>query len=133
MKVKKLTTVESAGLIKIKEGTGLEATVKDIVENPKKLQIKELEAAQISRSLHDVNIAVINGNYAIEAGLNAAKDALKAEDKDSLAAKKYANILAVRTGDENREDIKVLVEALTSPEVKKFIEEKYQGAVVPVF
>jgi D-methionine transport system substrate-binding protein len=128
-----LLLLETAGLIKVKEGAGLQATVKDITDNPKKLQFKELEAAQISRSLPDVNLAVINGNYAIDAGLNAAKDALKAEDKDSLAAQTFANYIVVRTGDENREDIKALNEAITSPEVKQFIEEKYEGAVVPVF
>ncbi len=128
-----LLLLESAGLIKVKEGAGLEATVKDITENKLKLKISELEAAQISRSLPDVNLAVINGNYAIEAGLNAATDALKAEDKDSIAAQTFANFVAVRTGDENREDIKALSEAITSPEVKQFIEENYQGAVVPVF
>lgn len=128
-----LLLLESAGLIKVKEGAGLNATVKDIVDNPKKLKIKELEAAQIARSLPDVNLAVINGNYAIEANLNAAKDALKAEDKDSLAAKTFANIIAVRTGDENRDDIKTLIEVITSQQVKDFINEKYKGAVIPVF
>jgi D-methionine transport system substrate-binding protein len=128
-----LLLLQSAGIIKVKEGTGLETTVKDIVENPKNIQIKELEAAQISRSLPDVNLAVINGNYAIEAGLNAATDALKAEDKDSLAAKTFANIITVRTGDENREEIKILDEVITSPEVRDFINEKYKGAVIPVF
>lgn len=119
--------------IAIKDGVGLAATVKDITENPKKIKIKELEAAQISRSLPDVNLAVINGNYAIEAGLNAAKDALKSEDKDSLAAKTFANIVTVRTWDENREEIKILKEVITSKEVKDFINEKYKGAVIPVF
>jgi D-methionine transport system substrate-binding protein len=128
-----LLLLQSAGILKVKEGTGLEATVKDIVENPKNIQIKELEAAQISRSLPDVNLAVINGNYAIEAGLNAATDALKAEDKDTLAAKTFANIITVRTGDENREDIKILDEVITSPEVRDFINDKYKGAVIPVF
>lgn len=128
-----LLLLETAGLIKIKEGAGLNATVKDIVENPKNLEIKELEAAQIARALPDVNLAVINGNYAIEAGLNAAKDALLAEDKDSLAAKTFANIVVVRTGDESREDIKALVEVMTSKETKDFINETYQGSVIPVF
>ena len=128
-----LLLLEAAGLIKVKADAGLAATVKDITENPKKLKIKELEAAQISRALQDVNLAVINGNYAIEAGLNAATDALKAEDKDSLAAKTFANFLAVRTGDEGRAEIKTLGEVLNSQEVKDFINEKYKGAVVPVF
>lgn len=128
-----LLLLQSAGILKVKEGTGLEATVKDIVENPKNIEIKELEAAQISRSLPDVNLAVINGNYAIEAGLNAASDALKAEDKDSLAAQTFANIITVRTGDESREEIKILDEVITSPAVRDFINEKYKGAVIPVF
>jgi D-methionine transport system substrate-binding protein len=128
-----LLLLQSAGILKVKDGAGLEATVKDIVENPKNIKIQELEAAQISRSLPDVNLAVINGNYAIEAGLNAATDALKAEDKDSLAAQTFANIITVRTGDENREEIKLLDEVITSPEVRDFINETYKGAVIPVF
>ncbi|ATW28027.1 MetQ/NlpA family ABC transporter substrate-binding protein [Candidatus Formimonas warabiya] len=128
-----LLLLESAGLIKIKEGSGLNATVKDIVENPHEIQIKELEAAQISRSLPDVNLAVINGNYAVEAGLDVTKDALKSENKDSLAAQTFANIVVVRTGDENRPEIKTLNEVITSPEVRDFINEKYQGTVIPVF
>lgn len=128
-----LLLLQEAGIIKLKDGAGLDATVKDIAENPKNIQIKELEAAQISRSLPDVNLAVINGNYAIEAGLNAATDALKAEDKDSLAAKTFANIIAVRTGDESREEIKILDEVITSSQVRDFINDKYKGAVIPVF
>lgn len=128
-----LILLQTAGIIKLKDGADLNATVKDIEYNPKKIQIKELEAAQLARALQDVNLAVINGNYAIEAGLNAATDALKAEDKDSLAAKTFANIIAVRTGDENRPEIKTLNEALTSAAVKDFINNKYKGAVIPVF
>ncbi|HEX7055957.1 MAG TPA: MetQ/NlpA family ABC transporter substrate-binding protein [Bacilli bacterium] len=128
-----LLLLQDAGIIKVKEDAGLDATVKDITDNPKHIKIKELEAAQISRSLPDVNLAVINGNYAIDAGLNAAKDALKIEDKDSLAAKTFANIVVVRTGDENRPEIKTLVDVITSPEVKDFINRNYQGAVIPVF
>ena len=94
--------------------------------------IVELEAAQIPRSLADCDIAVINGNYAIESGLKVA-DALATESSDSLAATTYGNVVAVREGDENREDIKALIEALTSPEVKAFMENKYEGAVVPMF
>lgn len=125
-----LLLLEKQGLIKVKADAGLNATVKDIIDNPKKIQIKELEAAQLSRALPDVDLAVINGNYAIEAGLNVATDALAKEESDSVAAQTFANIIAIRKGDENREDIKALVEALKSPEVKKFIEEKYKGAVV---
>lgn len=128
-----LLLLQTVGLITLKEDAGLTATVSDIAENPKNLEIKELEAAQIARTLPDVDLAVINGNYAIEAGLNAATDALAKEEKDSLAAQTYANIIAVRAGDENRPEIKALVAALQSDEVKKFIEDTYQGAVVPVF
>jgi D-methionine transport system substrate-binding protein len=108
------------------------ATIKDITENPKKLQIKELEAAQLARSLSDVDIAVINGNYAIDAGLNAESDALAKEEKSSVAATTYANIVVVRKGDESKEGIKALAEALKSEKVKKYIEDTYKGAVVPV-
>lgn len=128
-----LLLLEAQGLIKLAEGAGMNATINDIVENPKKLNIIEIEAAQLARSLEDVDMAVINGNYAIQAGLNVAKDAVAVEAQDSLAAETYANIVAVRKGDENREEIKALVEALTSQEVKDFIESTYEGAVVPKF
>lgn len=127
-----LLLLEAQGLLKLKEGAGLEATRNEIVENPKNLDIVELEAAQIPRSLADCDIAVINGNYAIESGLKVS-DALATESSDSLAATTYGNVVAVREGDENREDIKALIEALTSPEVKAFMESKYEGAVVPMF
>lgn len=128
-----LLLLESQGLIKVKEGAGLKATANDIVENPKNLKIVEIEAAQLARSLQDVDLAVINGNYAIQAGLNAQTDAIATESKDSEAAKTYANILSVRAGDENREDLKALAAALQSEAVKTFIDEKYQGAVVAMF
>ena len=127
-----LLLLEAQGLIKLTEGFGLEATVTDIAENPKNLKIVEIEAAQLPRSLPDVDIAVINGNYAIDAGLNAT-DALTADDPRSIAATTFANILAVRAGDEGREELKALAAALLSETSKKFIEETYQGAVVPVF
>lgn len=127
-----LLLLEQAGLIKVKPGAGLKATRQDIIENPKQLQIQELDAAQIPRSLPDVDLAVINGNYAVEAGLNAGKDALVSEDKNSEAAQTFGNIIAVRKGDENKEAIKALGEVLLSQEIKKFIEEKYQGAVLPL-
>lgn len=127
-----LLLLQEAGLIKVDEAAGLNATTKDITENTKKLEFVELEAAQISRSLADVNVAVINGNYAIEAGLNAAKDALAAESKDSLAAQTFANVIVVRT-DDNRPEFDTLKAVLQSAEVKAFLEEKYQGSVVPVF
>ena len=128
-----LLLLESIGLIKVKPDAGLNATTKDITDNPKKIKIIELEAAQLTRSLQDVDFAVINGNYAIEAGFNVAKDALAKEQADSVGAKNFANIIAVRKGDENREDIKALIEALKSDKVKKFIEDKYQGSVIPIF
>lgn len=128
-----LLLLQAQGLIKLADGVGMEATVVDIVENPKNLVIHEIEAAQLARSLRDVDLAVINGNYAIEAGLNVSKDAIAVEDKDSEAANIYGNIIAVRKGDENREDIKALVEALQSDKIRDFIESTYEGAVVPKF
>jgi YaeC family lipoprotein len=128
-----LLLLEANGLIKLKEGAGLTATVNDIAENPKNLKIVELEAAQIPRSLPDVDAAVINGNFALEAGLNAATDALAIESKDSLAADTFANIIAVRAGDEGRADLKALVSALQSDEIREFINSTYEGAVVPKF
>lgn len=120
------------GLIELKEGVELEATKNDIVKNEKNFKIIEVEAAQLPRSLGDVDVAVINGNYAIEAGLKVS-DALAVEDAKSVAATRYSNIIAVRSGDESNEKTKALVEALTSEDVKKFINDKYDGAVVPSF
>ncbi len=128
-----LLLLESAGLIKVDPKAGITATKNDITDNPKKFKIQEMEAAQVSKTLSDVDLAVINGNYALLAGLNVATDALVKEEKDSLAATTYANILVVREGDENREDLKALVEALKSDKVKKFIKDKYKGSVVPMF
>ncbi|MEF9918447.1 MAG: MetQ/NlpA family ABC transporter substrate-binding protein [Eubacterium sp.] len=127
-----LLLLESKGLIKLNPNAGLGATPKDIIENPKNLSIQELEAAQIGRSLQDVDMAVINGNYALQADLKVA-DALAKEEKDSLAAETYANIIAVREGDEKSDKTKALIDALKSDKVKKFIDEKYQGSVVPIF
>ena len=120
------------GLIELKEGVGLEATKNDIVKNDKNLKIIEVEAAQLPRSLGDVDVAVINGNYAIEAGLKVS-EALAVEDAKSTAATRYSNIIAVREGEEKSEKTAALVEALTSDTVKKFIEDTYDGAVVPSF
>ena len=127
-----LLLLEANGLIKLKEGVGINATKQDIVENPKNLDIQEIEAAQVARTLQDVDIAVVNGNYAIEAGLKVG-DALAIEDSKSLAATTYANIIAVRAGDEKSDAILALIKALESDAVKKFIESKYNGAVVPMF
>ena len=124
-----LSILAQAGLIKMKDGVGVKGTVKDVTDNPKKLVFKELEAPQLPRSLDDVTLAVINSNYALEAKLNPTKDALFIEKKESP----YANILAIRKGDEKRPELVKLAKALTSPDVKKFIDEKYKGAVVPAF
>ena len=126
-----LLLLEEQGLITLKEGADLNATKNDIAENPKNLDILEIEAAQIPRSLQDVDIAVINGNYAIAAGLKVA-DALAAETADSLAAVTYQNVIAVREEDAEKDSIKALVEVLKSDEIKDFINETYQGEVVPV-
>ncbi|HPB40312.1 MAG TPA: MetQ/NlpA family ABC transporter substrate-binding protein [Flexilinea sp.] len=127
-----LLLLEANGLLKIAEGKGLEATAKDIVDNPKKFEIVELEAAQVALSIQDVDIAVVNGNYALSSGLTQA-DILAQESSDSEAAKKYANLVAVREGEEDLPQFVLLKEAITSDAVKKFIEEKYKGSVAPVF
>lgn len=129
-----LMLLEAQGLIKLKDNAGFTATILDIAENPKNLVIKELEAAQLTLSLQDVDMAVINGNYAIQAGLNATTDALAIEDKDSDVIKNnYMNILCVKEGNEKNPAILELVNALKSDKVKTFIEGKYNGAVVPMF
>jgi len=124
-----LLLLEKAKLITLKPDAGITATIQDIVENPKNLDFKELEAPQLPRSFEDVTLAVINTNYALDANLNPTKDALIIEQADSP----YVNILVVRTGDEKRPEIEKLAKALTSPEVKKFIEDKYKGAILPAF
>ena len=124
-----LLILQAAGLIKLKDGGTVSSTVQDITDNPKQLQFSELDAAQVPRAIDDVNIAVINTNFALEAGLNPLKDSLFLEAKDSP----YANILAIRAGDESRPEIQKLLKALQSPEVKKFIEDKYKGAILPSF
>jgi D-methionine transport system substrate-binding protein len=127
-----LLLLADQGLIKLKEGVELDATKNDIVKNDKNFKIVEVEAAQLPRSLGDVDVAVINGNYAIEAGLKVS-EALAVEDAKSVAATLYSNIIAVRGGEESSEKTNALVEALTSETVKKFIEDTYDGAVVPSF
>ena len=126
-----LFLLESLGLIKLKEGTGFNATILDIAENPKQLQIIELEAAQLPKSLPDLDFAIINGNYALEAGLSAKNDGLAAESLDSKATETYVNVVAVRKEDQNSEKIKALVDVLKSAEIKAWIETEYDGAVVP--
>lgn len=127
-----LKLLEAEGLITLDPDAGFLATKLDIVENPLNLDIVEMEAAQLPRVLTDVDMAVINGNYAIDAGLDLS-DALAVEADDSEAASAYANVVAVANGNENSDKIKVLVAALQSDEVKQFMEETYGGAVVPLF
>lgn len=126
-----LQLLASLKIIELKPNAGLLATVKDITANPKKVKIIETEAAQLPRTLQDVDFAVINGNYALEAKI--ADKVLASEDKGSEGAQKFANIIAVKQGDENREDIKALIAALQSDATRKFIVEKYGESVVPVF
>ena len=128
-----LQMLQAGGLITMKEGVGLEATVKDIVENPHNISFKEIESAQTPLVLKDVDFAVINGNYAMQAGLNVQKDALLIEDAKSVGAETYANILVVKEENKDSDKTKALVKAITSDEVKRFMEEKYSGAVIPVF
>lgn len=128
-----LLLLEKAGLIKLKEGVGLEATIKDIDENPKNLDIVEIEAAQTAKILQDVEFAVINGNYALTEGLSANEDALLVEDAQSEGSTTYANVIVVKAGNEETDKTKALIKAVTSKETKKFIEEQWKGAVVPVF
>lgn len=124
-----LLLLETEGMIKLNSEAGLAATAKDITENPHNIEIVEIEAAQLVRTLQDVDFAVINGNYALQGGLNV-NDALAKEESDSVAAQTYANVLVIREGDEAREGIKALVEVLQSKEIADFIDEKYQGSVV---
>ncbi len=126
-----LLLLQAQGLIKIKDNAGITATQKDITENKKNIKFTEIDPAQLVRSLQDVDLAVINGNYALQGNLKVS-DALAVEAADSLAATTYANIIAVRKGDENREDIKALVDVLKSTEIKDFITKTFNGAVVPV-
>lgn len=125
-----LLLLQDQGLIKVKDDAGLAATPKDIAENPKNLKFKEIEAAQLVRALPDVDVAVINGNYAIDGGLKVS-DALAVEASDSVAAATYANVVAIRKGDENREDLKALLAALKSDKVRQYINDTYEGAVLP--
>ena len=127
-----LLLLEQEGLITLAEGAGVTATVADIVDNPLNLQIQEVEAAQVPHVLADVDFGVINGNYALQAGLNVA-DALAVESTTGAAAQQYGNILAVKAGHENDPKIQDLYAALTSPEVAEYIQDNYNGAVVALF
>ena len=124
-----LNVLAKAGLITMKDGVGINGTVADIKDNPKNLKITEIEAALLPRSLDDVELSVINANFALQAKMNPTKDALYVEPKDSP----YANVVVVRAGDEKKEAMEKLKKAITSPEVKKFIADKYKGAIIATF
>ena len=126
-----LLLLQDNGVITLKEGAGLEATMNDIEENPKNIQIQELEAAQVARVKDEVAFVVLNGNYALQAGFNVAKDSVAYELSDSEAAKTYVNIVAVKEGNENNEGILALVDILKSDEIATYINDKYEGAVIP--
>lgn len=125
-----LLLLQDNGIIKLKDGAGIKATVNDIEENPNNIEIVELGAAQVPRVVNEVAYVVLNGNYALEANYTVKKDALAYEKSDSEAAKTYVNVIAVKEGNENSEKIKALVDVLKSDSIKKFINEKYDGAVI---
>ncbi len=127
-----LLLLQDQGLITLKDGAGIEATPNDIVSNPKNLSFKELEAATVPNVIDDVDIAIINGNYAAPAGFKTS-EALASESAESLAAQTYANILVVKEGNEDSDKIKAIAKALTSDEVRDYIANTYEGAVVAVF
>ena len=126
-----LLLLQDNGIITLKEDAGLTATKNDIVENPYNVDIVELEAAQVPRVKDEVAFMVLNGNYALEAGFSVAKDSIAYEKSDSEAAKTYVNVIAVKEGNENNDKIKALVEVLTSQEIKDYINNTYDGAVIP--
>lgn len=126
-----LLLLQDNGLIKLKDGAGLTATVQDIEENPHNLEIQELEAAQVPRVVGEVAYVVLNGNYALQADFSVAKDSIAYESSDSEAAKTYVNVIAVAEGNENNEGIKALVDVLKSDEIKQYINDNYDGAVIP--
>ena len=128
-----LQLLAAQGLITVRDDAGLTATVNDITENPHNIKFEEIEAAQLPRTVQDVDFAVINGNYALAAGFSVKNDALATEDASSEAAQTYANILAVKEGRENDPAIQALYAALTSDKVKDYINSTYDGAVVPIF
>lgn len=128
-----LQLLAAQGLIELKEDAGLNATPNDITSNPKNLQFKELEAAMLPQTASEVDLSVINSNFAMEGGMNPATDSLASEDADSEAAQTFANIIAVKEGHENGPAIQALVKALQSDKVKEYIEKTYSGAVVAVF
>lgn len=127
-----LLLLQELELIKLKDGAGITATKNDIIDNPKGIEIKEMEAAQIPRVKDEVAFIVLNGNYALTAGYNVINDSLGYESNSSESATAYVNVVAVKEGSENQEKIKALMEALKTEEIKKFIEEKYNGSVVAI-
>jgi D-methionine transport system substrate-binding protein len=126
-----LLLLQDNGIITLKEDAGLNATTLDIVDNPHNVKIKELEAAQVARTVDDAAFVVLNGNYALAAGFSVAKDAVAYEQSDSEAAQTYVNVIAVKEGHENDEGIQALVAVLKSDEIKQFILDTYDGAVIP--
>ncbi len=126
-----LLLLQDNGIITLKDGVGLEATVRDIVDNPKEIEIEELEAAQVPRVKDEVAFVVLNGNYALEAGFTVSKDSVAYEKSDSEAAKTYVNVIAVKEGNENSDAVKALVDVLKSDEIVKYINDTYDGGVIP--
>ena len=126
-----LLLLQDNGIITLKDGAGLEATVNDIAENPYNVEIEELAAESVARVTDEVAYVVLNGNYALQAGFSVGKDALAYEKSDSEAAKTYVNVIVVKEGNEDNEGVKALVDVLKSDEIKQFINDKYDGAVIP--
>jgi D-methionine transport system substrate-binding protein len=126
-----LLLLQDNGIITLKDGVGLEATVNDIEENPKNIEFEELEAAQIARVVDEVSFIVLNGNYALESGIAEEREAVAIEQADSEAAQTYVNVIAVKEGNEDNEGVKALVDVLKSDEIKQYINDTYDGAVVP--
>jgi D-methionine transport system substrate-binding protein len=124
-----LLLLRDKGVLKLKEGVGFKPTIADITDNPKKLKIVEIDAAQTPRTLDDVDVAAVNTNYATQAGLDPVKDAILREDPKGP----YANVIAVRSADKNKPWVKSLVESYQSPEVRDFIQTKFKGAVLPAW
>ena len=126
-----LLLLQENGFIKLKDGVDIKATVMDIEDNHHNLEFVEMDAAQIPRAIKDTDLAIVNGNYALDAGLNL-DDALLIESSDSTTAQTYANVIAVRAGEENTEKTKVIVKILTSDETKQYIQDSFNGAVLPI-
>lgn len=126
-----LLLLQDNGILTLKDGVGLEATVRDIVDNPNEIEIQELEAAQVPRVKDEVAFVVLNGNYAMEAGFSVSKDSVAYESSDSEAAQTYVNVIAVKEGNENSEATKALVDALKSDEITNYINDTYDGGVIP--